>query len=423
MQPDAAANRLKSLVSKHHDFRANCLNMIPSENVTSPSVREIVASDLMHRYGEYEQHNIDKRWDEGNAYVIEIEKIVRDLAKSLFGVGYVDLRPISGHAAILSAIGAFARPGTAVFETAGQNGGHEWYYFPKNISIVNYRSEFYPFDTKEWNIDVDATIKKIRRMKPSALILGASFYLFPHPVKELRSVADEVGAAMLCDEAHVLGLIAGKQWPSPLSQGAHVLTGSTHKTFPGPQKGVVMTNNAECAKKVANALYPPLTTNHHLMNVAAFGYALAEMLKHGEAYAKQTIRNAQAFGASLAAEGFEVVAEHKGFTRSHQILIKTDKHIPGSHASKLLEKANIIANKMELQDANGLRTGTNELTRMGMGESDMEEVAIFYRKVLLDRKDPKQVARRVKAFILQFKSLEYSLDAGKNPYVLPKLLS
>lgn len=418
-----AARRIRGLVARHHDLRANCLNMIPSENVTSPSLRQIVASDLMHRYGEYEQHNIEKRWDQGNAYVIEIEKIVRDLAKALFGVEYVDLRPVSGHVAILSAIGAFARPGTAVFETAGQNGGHEWYYFPKNISVVNYRSEFYPFDTKEWNIDIDATTKKIREMKPSALILGTSFYLFPYPVKELRSVADEVGAAVLCDEAHVLGLIAGKQWPNPLSQGAHVLTGSTHKTFPGPQKGIIMTNDAECAQKVANALYPSLLTNHHLMNVAALGYALAEMLKHGEAYAKQVVKNAQAFGASLAEEGFEVVGEHKGFTRSHQILIRTDKRVPGFQASKLLEEANIIVNRMELHDANGLRTGTNELTRMGMRESDMKEVARFYREVLLDRKNPKQVARRVKAFVRQFNRLEYSLDAGKNPYVLPKLLS
>jgi glycine hydroxymethyltransferase len=153
--------------------------MIPSENVTSPSPHELVVSDFMHRYSEYEQHNIEKRWDEGGAYVIEVEKIVRDLAKTLFSAEYVDLRPVSGHIAILSCIGAFARPRSAVFETAGINGGHEWYYYPKNIPTVNYHSEFYPFDVKEWNIDVDAAAKKIRQMRPSALILGASFYLFP----------------------------------------------------------------------------------------------------------------------------------------------------------------------------------------------------------------------------------------------------
>lgn len=395
--------------------------MIPSENVSSPSLRELVVSDFMHRYSEYEQHNIEKRWDEGSAYVIEVEKMVRDLAKAVFAAEYVDLRPVSGHVAILSCIGAFAKPGTVVFETGGVNGGHEWYYYPKNIPIVNYRPEFYPFDIKEWNIDVDAAAKKIRETKPSALIMGASFYLFPQPVKELRSVADEVGAAVLCDEAHVLGLIAGKQWPNPLSDGAHVFTGSTHKSFPGPQKGLVLTNDAECARKVADAMYPCLLTNHHLMDVAALGIGLAEMMTYGESYAKQVVSNAKAFGAALAEEGFDVIGAHKGFTQSHQVLIRTDRNIPGPQASKLLEKANIVCNKMELQDANGLRTGTNELTRMGMKESDMKEVARLYREVVLDRKDPQQVARRVKAFVSRFRKIRYSFDEGKDPYILFKL--
>ena len=318
-----AARRIMGLITKHHRFRANCLNMIPAENVTSPSLREIVALDLMHRYGEYEQHDIEKRWDEGNIYTIEVEKITRDLARKLFGAEYVDLRPISGHLAILSCIAAFAKPGTAVFEVGGLNGGHEWYYFPRNIPIVNYRPVFYPFDTKEWNIDVDAAAKQIREMKPSALILGSSFYLFPHPVKELVSVADEIGAAVLCDEAHVLGLIAGKQWPNPLSHGAHVLSGSTHKTFPGPQKGIVMTNRADVAQKVATAIYPSLTTNHHLMNVAALGYALAEMLTYGEAYAKQVVKNCE--GLRWCAGGRRI--RHRwGTQRLHRVPPSSDKN-------------------------------------------------------------------------------------------------
>jgi len=396
--------------------------MIPSENVSSPSLRAIVASDLMHRYAEYEQNRIDKRWDEGNAYVIEIEKITRDLARKLFRVQHVDLRPVSGHLAILSAITAFAKPGTTVFETAGFNGGHEWYYFPKNIPVVNYRPEFYPFDTREWNIDIDAAAKQIRKLKPSVLVLGSSFYLFPHPIRELRSVADEVGASVVSDDAHVLGLIAGKVWPNSLSEGAHVMAASTHKSFPGPQKGIVMTNDAACAEKVATALYPSLITNHHLMNVAALGYGLAEMVEYGKGYAEQVVRNAKAFGAALTDEGFDVVAEHKGYTQSHQILIKTAKHFRGSRAAKLLENANIIVTKMELHDANGVRTGTNELTRIGMNESDMKEVARFYREILLDKKNPRQIAKRISTFLLPFDKIKYSFDVDGNPYSLLEFL-
>ena len=420
MESKFAARRIKNLLAKHHRFRAKSLNMIPAENVTSPSLREIVASDLMHRYAEYEQNDIEKRWDEGNVYTIEIEKITRDLARKLFGVDYVDLRPVSGHLAILSCIAAFAKPRTVVFEVAGTNGGHEWYHFPGNIPVVNYRPVFYPFDTKEWNIDLDAATKQIREMKPSALILGSSFYLFPHPVKELVSVASEIGAAVLCDEAHALGLIAGKRWLNPLSHGAHVLSGSTHKTIPGPQKGIVMTNNDEVAEKVATAIYPSLTTNHHLMNVAALGYGLAEMLEYGESYAEQMVKNAKSFAGALSAEGFDVVGEQKGFTESHQVLIRTDKHVPGANAAKLLETANIIVNKMELQDANGVRTGTNEVTRMGMVESDMAELAQFYRQTIIDKKNPEQISSRVRMFVSRFQKIKYSFDMGRNPYVQPK---
>lgn len=415
-----AAKQIKDLIAKHHHFRANSLNMIASENVSSPSLREIVASDLMHRYGEYEENDINRRWDEGNSHVIEIERIVQGLAKRLFGAKYVELRPISGHLAILSAVSAFAEPGTAVFETASVNGGHEWCAFPRNIRTVNYSTEFFPFDTREWNIDIDAATRKIREVKPSVLILGASFYLFPHPIRELRSVADDVGAAVICDEAHVLGLIAGKMWRNPLSEGAHVFSGSTHKTFPGPQKGIVMTNRREYADKVANAVYPALLTNHHLMNVAALGYGLAELVESGEEYAVQIVRNAVAFGEALMEEGFDVVGEHKGFTQSHQILVKTGKHIIGAKAAKLLEDANIIVNKMELQDANGVRTGTSELTRMGVKESDMKEIARFYREVLLDRKDPRKVSRGVRMFASKFRKIQYSFDSGTNPYVVPR---
>jgi glycine hydroxymethyltransferase len=396
--------------------------MSPSENVTSPSLREIVASDFMHRYGVYDLQDIERRW-EGNAYVIAVEKVVQDLAKRLFDVEIVDLKPISGHVAMLAAIGAFAKPGTSTFEVSEHNGGHGFSHFQENFSVANYRPEFYPFDTREWNIDVDAAAKKIRQIRPSALIFGSSFYLFPHPVKELRAVADEVGATVLCDEAHVLALIAGKKWPNPLSEGGHIFTGSTHKTFPGPQKGIVMTNNQRYAEKVARALSPGLQSNHHLMNVAALGFGMAEMLKYGKAYAKQVVSNARAFGASMAEEGFDVIGEHRGFTQSHQILIRTNRYVPAPQASRLLEKANIFANRMELQDANGLRTGTNELTRMGMKESNMKEVARFYRDVIIDRKDPRHVARRVTILMSDFGRIRYSFDSGKNPYKMPKFVN
>jgi glycine hydroxymethyltransferase len=142
------------------------------------------------------------------------------------------------------------------------------------------------------------------------------------------------------------------------------------------------------------------------------------MLQYAKPYAKQMVSNARAFGAALAAEGFDVVAEPRGYTQSHQVLVKTDRYLPSPKVSRLLEKSGIFANRMELQDANGLRTGTNELTRIGMKESDMQEVAYFYREAIIDRKDPKQVSKRVKAFMSHFRDLHYSFDTDRNPYSL-----
>ena len=421
MNPRSAVKQIRRQIEEHHVYRGDSLNMSPSENVTSPGLREMVASDFMHRYGFYNRMDIERRW-EGNEHINKVEEIVVDLARRLFKAEYVDISPISGHIAMLSALATFARPASAVFEIAGQNGGHGFYHLPNGVPMVNYHPEFFPFDTTEWNIDVDAAAKSIRQKKPSTVIFGSSFYLFPHPVRELVPVAQEVGAAVLCDEAHVLALIAGEQWPNPLSEGAYAFTGSTHKTFPGPQKGIVMMNNATYAERIAKTISPCLQSNHHLMNVAALGYSLAEMLLYGKAYSKQIIKNARAFGAALAEEGFDVVAAHRRFTSSHQVLIKTETYLPALRASRLLEKSGIFANRMELQDANGLRTGTNELTRIGMKEADMKDVARFYREVIIDKKDPRKVARRIRAFVSRFRKLHYSLDAGKNPYRTLRLL-
>lgn len=409
------ADKIRSLVMAHHKWREGCINLLASENISSPRVREIVSSDLMHRYSEYEQQHIEKRWDKGGRYVVQIEHLAQELAKQLFQARYVDLRPISGHLAAVACILAFAKSGGATLEVGRANGGHEWYHVANN-QAVTYTPDWLPFDDREWNIDVDAANEKIKKLKPNVIVLGSSFYLFPHPVAELTDAADQAGAKIVYDAAHVLGLIAGKQWPNPLTSGADALAASTHKTFPGPQKGIILSNDEEVWRRTADALYPSLITNHHLMNVAALAYAMAEFLEYGEAFAAQVVRNARALGQALCEEGFDVVASQKGFTQSHQVLLKTDKLMAPNDAADALDMASIVCNKMELEGAQGVRLGTSEVTRTGMRESDMKDVAKFIRQTVIDRKDCAKVAANVAEFTEGFREIRFSFDEGMNPY-------
>ena len=425
--------KIRLIVKNHHEFRGSCLNLGASENVSSPSLREIVMSDLMHRYSEWEENKIDIRWNPGSEYIIQAEKITTELAQKLFDAKFVDVRPVSGQTAVLAAISALTKPGTKVFECSMDVGGHGWCAYAAGSrwdssilgewvggnDLINYTPDFFPFSIEEFDIDVDASMKKIRKEKPSLLILGSSYILFPQPVEELKEAADEVGANVLYDGAHVTGLIAGKMWPNPLMRGAIALTSSTHKTIPGPQRGLAMTNDGEVIEKIGTALYPPFITNHHPMNSAALAIALAELIDFGEDYAKQIIKNAKALGAALSEEGFKIIGETKGYTESHQVLPLVKD--PCSKAVKILEKAGIITNMMDFTEANGLRIGTAEVTRVGMEESEMIEVARFIRRALMDHEDPEMIFKDVKEFTSGYQTLKYSVDHGKEAYKVYQL--
>jgi glycine hydroxymethyltransferase len=412
----ALARKVRTLSRENGRWRGSCINILAAENVTSPTVRQIVASDFMHRYSEYEGHDVERRFDEGGRYTVEVERIGQRLAKELFGSRFAELRPISGHMAIMSCILAMMSPGGTSLELSGPNGGHNWDSFARTNPAVNYRPEYLPFDTDEWNVDIDGARKKIKATRPDAVVLGSSFFLFPHPTKEIREAADETGTKVLYDGAHVLGLIAGGAWPNPLRDGAHFLTGSTHKSFPGPQKGIILSDDQELLGRAMGTLYPSMLTNHHLMNVAALTYAMAEFLQFGAAYASQTVKNAVALAEALSGEGFDVIGADKGFTRSHQVLVRTSPRIRGDAAAKTLDLANIVCNKMELEKADGLRIGVSEVTRVGMRESEMREVARFIGDVLIREKDPSKVVQGVRRFTEGFRKIRFSFEDGRDAY-------
>lgn len=404
------------LVLKHNYWRERqTINLIASENKMSPLATIFYLTDMMHRYAEGKPF---KRYYQGLIYVDQMEVKAMELMGKLLDTPFVDLRPISGTIANATAFYAFAKPGDKACVAPVQAGAHVSHTRYGTLGALGIEQIELPFNLEEFNIDVDKAVKMIEEVKPKIVTLGASVYLFPHPTKELAEAAHTVGAKLIHDVAHVLGLIVGKVWENPLKQGADVLTSSTHKTFPGPQGGLVAASNEDDYKVLSKVVFPRFVSNHHLHRLPALAITAYEMMKYGEDYAKQIVKNAKALAQALVEEGFKVLAENKGFTSSHTIVVDVRDYGRGAKVAKLLEEANIIVNKNmlpydrpeDIKDPSGIRIGTQEVTRWGMKESDMKEIARFFREVVIDKKDPKEVGKKVIEFRKEFTKVHYCIE-------------
>ncbi|OYT59861.1 MAG: serine hydroxymethyltransferase [Desulfurococcales archaeon ex4484_217_1] len=413
--PEEVVKVIKLTASHNRWRKRECLNMIPSENQMSPLAEMVYLTDMGHRYAEGLPY---KRYYQGLIYVDEMEVYAQELMSKLFHVKYVDLRPISGTIANLTAYYAMARYGDKAVVVPVQAGAHVSHTKYGGLGALGIQQIEMPFSLEDMNIDVDKAAKVIREVKPKFVTFGGSVWLFPHPVKELSEVAHEVGAKVMYDAAHVLGLIAGGQFQDPIKEGADIITSSTHKTFPGPQGGVILTNDEELYKKVRKIVFPIFVSNHHLHRLPATAIVALELLYFGKEYAAQIIKNAKALAEALAAEGFNVLGEKHGYTKSHQVLLDVRALGGGAKCAKMLEDANIIVNKNLLpydkpemiKDPSGLRLGAQELTRWGMKEDDMKEIARFFRRVLIDKEDPAKVRKDVIEFRKNFQKIHYTFD-------------
>lgn len=409
-------------VRKHHELFTNALPLIASENITSNTVRMLLASDLSHRYAE---GDVGRRFYQGCKYIDEIEERAIRYAQELFEAEHVNVKPISGVNANIAALFALTSPKDRVMALSIPDGGHISHSRFSIPAIRGLTLETFPFDAKEMNIDVAKMLKKIKLKKPSLLLFGGSLFLFPHPISEAREVADEVGARIVYDASHVLGLMAGKKFQDPLREGADVIASSTHKTFPGPQGAIILCRE-DLKEKIDKAVFPGTVSNHHLHHVAGLAVTLAEMLQFGEAYASQIITNAKVLAQSLYEEGFDVLCEHKGFTESHQIAINVLKQGGGAEVAKKLERANIITNKNLLpsdkdpEEPTGIRIGVQELTRIGMKESEMREIASLIGRVIIANADETKVKEDVIELRKGFQHVQYCFD-GKDAYKFPEL--
>ncbi|MEM3054979.1 MAG: aminotransferase class I/II-fold pyridoxal phosphate-dependent enzyme, partial [Candidatus Bathyarchaeia archaeon] len=256
----------------------------------------------------------------------------------------------------------------------------------------------FPFLKEKMNIDVERTAEAIKRIKPKIVIFGASHITFPHPVRELAEIASENGACVGFDGSHVLGLIAGKQFQDPLREGAHALVGSTHKSFFGPQGGIILADK-EHGEVMKEKIYPRFVDNAHWNRIAALTLALAEMKNFGRAYAKQIIRNSKVLAKALYDHGFPVACPNLGFTRSHQVLLDFRDHMQGSIVAEKLQRANIIVDC-------AIRIGTCEVTRRGMKEAEMLRIAELIKRTV-DGENPEVIKKEVARLCSDFQTIEY----------------
>jgi len=434
--PRSEYNSIFDLLQEHHKWFQESIPLIASENVPSPAVREALTTDFGNRYAEGWP---GERVYAGCHFIDQVEFRCIDLMKKLFNAEFVDVRPISGVVANLAVYTAFTEPGDTLMTLSIPSGGHIT-SGKKELggtagAVKGLNVEYLPLDYKELNIDVDKAKAKIQDLStkgksPKFIMFGASVFPFPHPVKELVETAHSIGATVGYDAAHVAGLIAGGQFQDPLREGADVVSLSTHKTFFGPQHGGILSWEKH-AEKLKKAVFPGMVSNHHLHAVAGVTIACAEMLEFGKEYASQIVKNAKALAQALYDKGLSVLAEHKGFTQSHVILIDITKHGDGGTLEGTLEKANIIINRNLLpwdikegrhfMHPGGIRLGVSEVTRLGMKESEMSMIADFVKRVIMDNEPVETVKTDVAEFRRSYQKVHYCFENATEAYKYTKI--
>ena len=414
------AEIVESSVKASGELYRDGLGMIASENIVSPAVRDIVVSDL---HGRYAEGLPGKRYYQGCEDFDTIEALGIELAREVFGASFANIQSISGTVSNIGALKALAKPGDNITAVSTADGGHISHARMGAVGLRDLTLTTYPWDEDRMEPDVDAACKTIREVEPKVALFGQSVFLFPTPMKEMAAAAKEVGASVMYDGAHVLGLIAGGQFQDPLREGADVMTGSSHKTFPGPQGGFLLSSSEDPAfhRKLNNAMFPGVCSSYHLHHVAGKVMALAEFKEYGAAYAKDIVANAQAFAAALAGEGFDVLAESRGYTASHQVLTRHGEldSGAGAKAAQKLEQAGIITNMNMLPGdtkalaPSGLRLGVQELTRVGFTTDEMQDVAKFYARVLLHDEDPARVKTDVNHLKSEHQIIRYCFNENE----------
>jgi len=397
--------QIAELIRQEENRQASTLELIASENHVSKAVMEAAGSVLTNKYAEGYP---GARYYGGCALYDQIENLAIERAKKLFACNFANVQPHSGANANLAAFMAMMNPGDPFVAINLASGGHLTHGMKLNASAIFYKPDFYELDPKTETIDFESVRRKAHEVRPKMIICGYSAYPRTIDFKKFREIADEVGAFLMADVAHIAGLIAGGAHPSPFPH-AHVVTTTTHKTLRGPRGGLIMTNDEEMAKKINQKVFPGTQGGPLMHIIAAKAVAFGEDLKpEFKTYSAQIVKNAKALAAALQKKGYRL---QSGGTDNHLMLVDLrarNEHFTGADAEKALEAAGIICNKNAILNdprppkvTSGVRLGTPALTTRGLKEADLEVVADFIDRALLGKDDASNLSK-VRAEVAEF---------------------
>ncbi len=377
-RPTSEERRLRDLVRRHDRWRGReVFNLLPSENAVSPIARSYLASDLAGRYTlpvttEADGEVLDNSYT-GTRYTDQIEQLANAAAARVFRARRATTRPLSGHIAALSVLAPLLPRGSKILAIPPDQGGYDGYAPGFAPALLGLSVRPLPADGPGHSVEAETAVSVIRRERPDAVLLGQSFFLFPYPLREIADAAHAVGALVLYDGSHVLGLVAGGEFQQPLREGADVLFGSTHKSFPGPQGGIIATDRDDLFDQLDPALVWRTFDNAHWNRIAGVAQTLLELERAGREYARTVVANSLALGRALADLGTPLVAERAGFTRSHQLhldrpRLRAQWGIGAGAVARRLEAQRLLIDLVA-------RIGTAEVTRLGLRPRDMPRLA------------------------------------------------
>jgi glycine hydroxymethyltransferase len=386
-----------------------CFNLNPATNVMNPRAEALLASGLGSRPS---LGYPGDKYETGLEAIEEIEVICAALAAEVFEARFAEIRVPSGALANLFGFMALCNPGDTIIAPPASIGGHVTHHGAGCAGLFGLRIVNAPVSADGYTVDVEALAQLAEQEKPALITLGCSLNLHEHPVREVRAIADAVGAKLLFDAAHQCGIIAGKAWRNPLSEGAHLMTMSTYKSLGGPAGGLIVTNEADIAERLDAIAFPGMTANFDAAKSAALAVTLLDWRDHGRDYAAEMIATAQALAQALAAEGLPVFSSPQGFTRSHQFALEAAPLGGGQHASRQLRKAGFLTCGIGLPlaevpgDMNGLRIGTPELVRWGVTAKDADRMAALIAQALR-RPDPEALLPEVSDWRRSFDRIHF----------------
>lgn len=390
----SADSELFEAFEKENARQSDNIELIASENYTSPAVMAASGSILTNKYAEGYP---SKRYYGGCEYVDIAENIAIERAKKLFGCEYANVQAHSGSQANFAVYFALLTPGDTVLGMSLADGGHLTHGSPVNVSGSYFNFESYGLDSNGY-LDYNALEEKAEQCRPKMIVAGASAYSRIIDFKKIREIADSVGALLMVDMAHIAGLVAGGMHPSPVPY-AHIVTSTTHKTLRGPRGGLILTNDEDIAKKINKSIFPGIQGGPLMHIIAAKAICFGEALKpEFKEYAKHIVSNCKALENALCAQGVDMVS---GGSDNHLLLLDLrNLSITGKELEHRLDEVNITVNKNAIPNdpekpfvTSGIRIGTAAVTTRGFEAQDMLDIAEYIKLTATDFENSKDYVK------------------------------